>query len=129
MQIGCMNMRTEHQATGVHEQMTLSTGQTFCPILAALETTYPRGSHGLAVQNCPTGVASPTFRFAHRCAQSIVGLTQPSIRTPLAKVVVNRLPRWVCPPQYPPGAAASQQCTMALAGPPRSHENGFVALS
>jgi hypothetical protein len=22
-----------------------------------------------------------------------------------------------------------QQCTMALAGPPRSHENGYVALS
>src|SRR5215218_866016 len=136
VQAGCVDVHAEHEASSVHQQVTLASGQTLSTIVAAFWTadagsphdlavqdrpariailalrswTADAGSpHDLAVQDRPARIAILALRFAHRRPEPVVSLPQPPVSPPLAKVVVDRLPGRVLFREHPPGAAAPQQ--------------------
>src|SRR5215217_5769899 len=109
VQAGCVDVHAEHEASSVHQQVTLASGQTLSTIVAAFGTADAGSPHHLAVQDRPARIAILALRFAHRRPEPVVGLPQPLISPPLAKVVVDRLPGRVLLREHPPGAAAPQQ--------------------
>jgi hypothetical protein len=122
-----VNTSAEHQPASVHEQVALPARESLGPIVAAFWTADAGGSHDLAVQDRPAGIAISTLRFAYRRSEPGVGLPQAPVPPPLAKVVVDRLPGRVLSGEHPPGTAAPQQVKDSVGYAPGGPLRGTAA--
>lgn len=105
MQAGGVNAGQEHQAEGIHQQVTLSALQPFSAIIAPLWSAHAGALHALAVHDGGAGLGITFFSGSHPATQPLVKGAQRAIGPPTLELTVNGLPRREVRRQEPPSAA------------------------
>jgi hypothetical protein len=104
-----MDLRSQHQPVGVHQDVALASGQTLRSVVTTLGAAHPGGLYDLAVDHRSARVPVASLRLAHLFAQPVMRSSEPAVDPPPAeKMVVHRLPGWVLSWEHAPRAAAPQ---------------------
>src|SRR6266567_9017575 len=101
-----MYLRLQDQALRVDQNVSLSPGELFGAIIAALFATIRRLDR-LTVDDPRTGLAIASRLRPHALPQGRVDALPGTVETPEPEVVLDRLPRRKLVRQQPPGTAAA----------------------
>jgi hypothetical protein len=80
-----MDLRSQHQPVGVHQDVALASGQTLRSVVTTLGAAHPGGLYDLAVDHRSARVPVASLRLAHLFAQPVMRSSEPAVDPPPAE--------------------------------------------